>query len=52
MASPAWFASFLAAFAPAERYSTLFSMSDCQLAARGYDRAGLERSLITGIAGL
>lgn len=51
MASPAWFHGFLHAFTRAERYSHLFSLSDRQLAARGYDRAGLTRSYISGIGG-
>ena len=49
MASPAWFASFMAAFTPNSRYQSLFSMSDRQLAARGLDRAGLERSHVAGL---
>lgn len=44
MASPAWFAGFLAAFAPSDRYHRLFSLSDHELSRRGYDRAGLEKS--------
>ncbi len=51
MASPAWFVGFLSAFTNANRYAHLFSMSDRQLAARGYDRAGLTRSYISGIGG-
>ncbi|MEM9971377.1 MAG: hypothetical protein AAF762_09805 [Pseudomonadota bacterium] len=51
MASPLWFAAFRAAFAPTTRFSSLFSMSDRQLAARGYDRAGLQRSHIIGLGG-
>ena len=46
MASPAWLAGFMSAFGPSNRYHTLFAMSDRQLAARGYDRAGLQRSYI------
>lgn len=48
MASPAWFAGFLAAFGPSNRYQTLFSLSDRELQRRGYDRSGLQRSFITG----
>ncbi|MBT8423595.1 MAG: hypothetical protein HKN98_09040 [Silicimonas sp.] len=51
MASPAWFAGFLAAFAPSDRYLHLFSLSDHELQSRGYDRAGLQRSFITGFDG-
>ena len=51
MASPAWFHGFMHAFTRDNRYSTLFSMSDRDLARRGYDRAGLTRSFITGIGG-
>jgi len=51
MASPAWFAGFLAAFGPSRRYESLFAMSDRDLARRGFDRAGLQRSFITGISG-
>ena len=51
MASPAWLVGFLHAFTRAERYTHLFSLSDRQLAARGYDRDGLTRSFISGIGG-
>ena len=51
MASPAWFHGFLHAFTNADRYTRLFSLSDRQLAARGYDRDGLTRSYISGISG-
>lgn len=49
MASPAWFAGFLSAFAPSGRYQSLFSMSDRDLDRRGYNRHGLERSYIGGL---
>lgn len=48
MASPAWFAGFMAAFMPSSRYETLFAMSDRELQKRGYDRNGLEKSFIAG----
>ena len=51
MASPAWFAGFLAAFGPSTRYQTLFSMSDRELPRRGYDRSGLQRTFIAGFGG-
>ena len=51
MTSPLWFAAFKAAFGPTTRYNSLFSMSDRQLAARGFDRAGLQRGHITGLGG-
>ncbi len=49
MISPLWAAAFSAAFGPSSRYRNLFSMSDRQLAARGFDREGLQRSHITGL---
>jgi hypothetical protein len=51
MASPAWLAGFLAAFGPSARYHDLFSLSDRELARRGYDRAGLQRSYIASLGG-
>lgn len=51
MVSRALFATLMSALAPTTRYRDLFAMSDRQLAVRGYDRAGLARSHITGIAG-
>ncbi len=51
MASRAWFMSVMAAFQPTDRFQSLFSKSDRQLAAQGFDRNGLTRSHITGIAG-
>lgn len=51
MASPAWYAGFMAAFSPSARYQTLFSMSDRELQRRGYDRAGLQKSFIAGLVG-
>ena len=51
MASPAWFAGFLAAFGPSSRYQTLFSMSDRDLEKRGYERSGLQKSFISGLVG-
>ncbi|MGI9388941.1 MAG: hypothetical protein ACR2O1_02690 [Boseongicola sp.] len=51
MATPAWFISFMTAFGPTRRYESLFSMSDGELAVRGYDRAGLQRTYIAGIGG-
>ncbi len=51
MTSPLWAVAFNAAFGPSNRYRTLFSMSDRQLAARGFDRAGLQRSHIIGLGG-
>lgn len=51
MTSPLWVAAFSAAFGPTRRFESLFSMSDRQLAARGFDRAGLQRSHITGLGG-
>lgn len=51
MASPAWFAGFMAAFAPSTRYESLFSMTDRELQKRGYDRGGLQRSFISGLIG-
>ena len=50
MASPAWFAGFMSAFGPTNRYQSLFSMSDSQLAARGFDREGLQRTFVTGLS--
>ena len=51
MVSRAFFATVMSALAPTSRFNDLFAMSDNQLAARGYDRKGLARSHITGIAG-
>ena len=51
MVSRAFFATVMAALTPTTRFNDLFAMSDSQLAARGYDRDGLTRSHITGIAG-
>ena len=51
MACPAWFHGIMSAIAPTSRFSTLFSMSDRQLANRGYDRDGLQRSFIAGLGG-
>lgn len=51
MASPAWLVTFMAAFGPTTRYKSLFSMSDHQLACRGYDRNGLQRSFLSGLGG-
>ena len=51
MVSRALFATLMSALAPTTRYRDLFAMSDRQLAVRGYDRAGLARSHVTGIAG-
>lgn len=51
MASPAWFTAAITAIRPTTRYSHLFSMSDGDLARRGYDREGLKRSFITGLSG-
>ncbi len=52
MAIPAWISAFTAAFGSTSRYESLFSKSDSELAARGYDRAGLQRTYISGIGGL
>ena len=51
MASPAWLAGFLSAFGPNTRYHDLFAMSDRQLAQRGYDRNGLQRSYVASLGG-
>lgn len=51
MASPAWFTATFAALAPSSRFSSLFAMSDRDLASRGYDRRGLTRSFIIGHSG-
>ena len=51
MASAAWFTSVMAAIRPSTRFSHLFSLDDGRLAQRGFNRAGLSRSYITGIAG-
>lgn len=51
MVSRAFFASVMSALAPTSRFKDLFAMSDGQLATRGYDRNGLARSHITGVAG-
>jgi len=51
MGIPAWISVFTAAFGSTSRYESLFSMSDRELAKRGYDRAGLQRTYIAGIAG-
>lgn len=51
MASPARFAALILALRPSSRFAHLFSLSDRQLAARGYDRGGLTRSYIGGISG-
>lgn len=51
MASPAWYAGFLAAFGPSTRYNSLFALSDRELNKRGYDRAGLQRCFISGLGG-
>ena len=51
MGIPAWISAFTAAFGSTSRYESLFSMSDRELAKRGYDRAGLQRTYIAGIAG-
>lgn len=51
MVSRAFFATVMSALAPTSRFNDLFAMSDRQLAVRGYDRDGLARSHITGIAG-
>ncbi|MBT8459275.1 MAG: hypothetical protein KJN60_06390 [Boseongicola sp.] len=51
MVSRAFFATVTSALAPTSRFKDLFAMNDNQLAARGYDRDGLTRSHITGIAG-
>ena len=52
MAIPTWISVFTAAFGPTNRYESLFSMSDSELAARGYDRAGLQRAHVSGLSGL
>lgn len=51
MAIPTWISVFTAAFVPTNRYESLFSMSESELAARGYDRAGLQRAFVSGIGG-
>ncbi len=51
MVSRAFFATVMSALSPTSRFNDLFAMSDSQLAARGYDRNGLTRCHITGIAG-
>ena len=51
MRSPLWLANLNAKFGPSNRYRKLFSMSDRQLASRGFDRAGLQRSHIIGLGG-
>jgi hypothetical protein len=51
MTIPTWISVFSAAFAPSRRYEALFSMSNSELAARGYDRAGLQRAYISGFSG-
>lgn len=51
MASPAWFAGFMAAFGHSNRYESLFSMSDRDLQKRGLDRTGLQKSFISGLVG-
>ena len=51
MSIPAWIPGFVALLSPTSRYEALFSKSDAELAARGYDRAGLERTYIAGLGG-
>ena len=51
MVSRAFFATVMTAIAPTRRFSDLFAMNDRQLAQRGFDRDGLTRSHITGLAG-
>ena len=51
MASPAWLAGFMSAFTPTTRYHDLFAMTDRQLAQRGFDRKGLERSYVASLGG-
>lgn len=51
MVSRAFFATVMSALAPTRRFDDLFAMSDRQLAQRGFDRDGLARSHITGLAG-
>lgn len=51
MATPAWFAGFMAAFGPTRRYESLFSMSDRELQKRGFNRDGLQRTYIAGLGG-
>lgn len=50
MASPAWFAGFMAAFGRNRRVENLLSLSDRELQSKGYDRAGLQRSFLTGLS--
>ncbi len=42
--------AFVAMFSGSSRYESLFSLSDDQLAVRGYSRDGLTRSLVAGHA--
>lgn len=51
-ASPlrAGLAAFVAMFAGSSRYESLVALSDDQLAVRGYSRAGLTRSFLSGRA--
>jgi hypothetical protein len=51
MASPAWFAGFMAAFGPNRHYEKLFALSDRELASRGFDRAGLRKAYFAGLGG-
>ena len=51
MAIPTWLSAFTAACGSTTRFEQLFSMSDSELKARGYDRAGLQRNFIAGIGG-
>ncbi len=44
--------SFVSLFAGASRYEPLFSLSDDQLAVRGYSREGLTRTFFAGRAHL
>ncbi len=49
MSVPTWISVFSNAFGSTSRYEALFSLSDSELAARGYDRAGLQRAYISGL---
>ena len=49
MSTPAWYSGFLAAFGPARRYESLFSMSDRQLAQRGFDREALQKTYVASL---
>lgn len=41
---------FLTLLTSTKRFETLFSMSDSELARRGYSRAGLTRAYVSGLS--